>query len=477
MCCPSKPRGRLKAVNNNLKYSDVTNAGETGLALTGGGGGGGGTNVDDPELGECDVVNPMPQPIDTVDQSMMRRKTVKGKRSGSISWRRGLQRALKTDDNKTIRVPIYISLLTITSYIMLGALLFTLWEDDWNMFIGAYFCFITLTTIGFGDYVPGTSITSWDSQEKLVLTALWLIIGLALIAMCFDLMQEEVRNKCKTLGQKLGILTNTGKTDKSKNKKSKKQRRQNSEKPKKITKSQKKKLKEDKKKESKKEKDKLVDLYSGNEEGVDIMNKKNEFNKEQDNAWVDQDTPWIKRDVSTSSWQPPPPKRESSFTRGDNTSTYDIETPKTRPAGGVNTYNSHNDLKLPGYDACISGTYGGGSGSRNSSQNSLKKGDSIVFTVDVDEGDTDYPPVILTRYPAYNPVQSSSGGSSVNNSQACSPTLTNATQQNYSSNNITSQQQPQPNSQLISQQSPLTPTLRHNIGNTYDVLDNSTEIV
>jgi len=73
-------------------------------------------------------------------------------------------------------------------------------EDDWDFLIGFYFCFITLSTIGFtlstigfGDYVPGTSVDAWAAQEKLILCALYLLIGLALLAMCFELIQEEVR--------------------------------------------------------------------------------------------------------------------------------------------------------------------------------------------------------------------------------------------------------------------------------------------
>ena len=123
-----------------------------------------------------------------------------------VVWRNGLRRMLRTEDNKRVSVPITVSVMVLSSYILSGAVLFTLWEEDWDYLIGSYFCFITLTTIGFGDFVPGTSSDSWANQEKLVLCALYLLFGLALIAMCFDLMQEEARNMVRALGVKLGIV-------------------------------------------------------------------------------------------------------------------------------------------------------------------------------------------------------------------------------------------------------------------------------
>lgn len=39
-------------------------------------------------------------------------------------------------------------------YLACGAFMFMLWEDDWDFFDGFYFCFVTMTTIGFGDLVP-----------------------------------------------------------------------------------------------------------------------------------------------------------------------------------------------------------------------------------------------------------------------------------------------------------------------------------
>ena len=65
------------------------------------------------------------------------------------------------DDDEHVTVPISICLILITGYIFGGAMLFTLWED-WDYLTGSYFCFITLSTIGFGDIVPGTDMDEWD---------------------------------------------------------------------------------------------------------------------------------------------------------------------------------------------------------------------------------------------------------------------------------------------------------------------------
>ncbi len=104
-----------------------------------------------------------------------------------------------------VSVPISVSLAVLAGYIALGALLFQFCEK-WSFLVASYFCFITLSTIGFGDYVPGTSLDAAASQEKMVLCALYLVFGLAVLAMCFDLMQEEARNKFRNLGRRLGLV-------------------------------------------------------------------------------------------------------------------------------------------------------------------------------------------------------------------------------------------------------------------------------
>lgn len=43
-------------------------------------------------------------------------------------------------------------------YIFLGAVLFKAWEG-WDYLDGSYFCFISLSSIGFGDLVPGAAVS------------------------------------------------------------------------------------------------------------------------------------------------------------------------------------------------------------------------------------------------------------------------------------------------------------------------------
>ena len=82
------------------------------------------------------------------------------------------------------------------------------WEN-WSFLEGFYFSFITLTTIGFGDYVPGDSVMnveSTDGQYKLLCSVVYVLLGLAVLSMSFNLIQEEVVDFAVQLAKDCGVI-------------------------------------------------------------------------------------------------------------------------------------------------------------------------------------------------------------------------------------------------------------------------------
>lgn len=63
--------------------------------------------------------------------------------------------AYAVDDE--FNLPISVAIFILLAYIFIGATLYSLWEP-WNFFESFYFVFISMSTIGFGDYVPKVMI-------------------------------------------------------------------------------------------------------------------------------------------------------------------------------------------------------------------------------------------------------------------------------------------------------------------------------
>nr|DBA14754.1 TPA: hypothetical protein GDO54_004047 [Pyxicephalus adspersus] len=81
-------------------------------------------------------------------------------------------------------VPVLLIVLIVVAYIMLGAVILPLWED-WDTLEAFYFCFVTLTTIGFGDVFPA-------HPNYFLLLSLYTVVGMAIICMAFKLMQNRM---------------------------------------------------------------------------------------------------------------------------------------------------------------------------------------------------------------------------------------------------------------------------------------------
>ena len=64
----------------------------------------------------------------------------------------------------SIAIPIIVNILIIAGYVGVGAVCFSQWEG-WSTMAAAYFSFVTLTTIGFGDLSPIKTFTDIGKDD------------------------------------------------------------------------------------------------------------------------------------------------------------------------------------------------------------------------------------------------------------------------------------------------------------------------
>ena len=86
-----------------------------------------------------------------------------------------------------------VTLALILAVWLLSALLFTLSSEGWNFWIGFYCAFVTYTTIGFGEYVPG------DLRHKSMLLMLLVLVGIVFFAELLSICQTVAQNSKKAI--------------------------------------------------------------------------------------------------------------------------------------------------------------------------------------------------------------------------------------------------------------------------------------
>lgn len=127
----------------------------------------------------------------------------------------------ETDDGlstrKKVIVPSSACVWVMFFYILLGSAMFS-YLERWNFKNAVYFCVTSLCKIGIGDFVPGTNsdtlsdifrFTNSDTQSenhtKLIINFVYILFGMALVAMCYQLAREDIRVKIKEITEDLEL--------------------------------------------------------------------------------------------------------------------------------------------------------------------------------------------------------------------------------------------------------------------------------
>lgn len=97
--------------------------------------------------------------------------------------------------NDKFDLPVSLALVLLLSYLFVGAAIFTLMEP-WDYCESFYFTFISMSTIGLGDFVPSRPV-------YMVVIMFYLIFGLSLTSMSINVVQNKLNETFKEARQKL----------------------------------------------------------------------------------------------------------------------------------------------------------------------------------------------------------------------------------------------------------------------------------
>ncbi|KAB5555616.1 hypothetical protein PHYPO_G00036210 [Pangasianodon hypophthalmus] len=102
-----------------------------------------------------------------------------------VQRRWGLSKSLVTGVHAFV-----LAIIMVSCFFLIPAVIFSVMEEDWNFLESFYFCFISLSTIGLGDYVPGEGYNQKFRQLYKIGITVYLLLGLIAMLVVLETLCE-----------------------------------------------------------------------------------------------------------------------------------------------------------------------------------------------------------------------------------------------------------------------------------------------
>ncbi|XP_067681317.1 potassium channel subfamily K member 16-like isoform X1 [Haliotis asinina] len=125
-------------------------------------------------------------------------KDIGDKLSNCITRLYRVQYCQKAWINKTINVSLIVAVGANVTILLPSALFIHV--EGWTMTDAVYYCFITLSTVGFGDFLPrGGDLLSWNRHLYIFFIYIWVFIGLAYISLIISCISNTIVEKARSV--------------------------------------------------------------------------------------------------------------------------------------------------------------------------------------------------------------------------------------------------------------------------------------
>ena len=107
-----------------------------------------------------------------------------------------LEILLSSVEEKKHKIPAWLMTSILIAYILCGGILFT--SEGWTYINAVYFLFTSISSIGFGDYVPGKVSPKW-----FYIGILYIVIGIILFGMVITMAQTFIKSGIEKIEEQI----------------------------------------------------------------------------------------------------------------------------------------------------------------------------------------------------------------------------------------------------------------------------------